>query len=104
MTVHDLLAYGEYCLRDDKEYWAQMDKLKKDIDQFIYRHNKIMAATIIRLAVMMVTEQNDSKCSDCTGGYCEEECDGLAHTFSPCVGCNGGICEICTEGKDNDEE
>lgn len=78
MTVHELLAYAEYTLREDKEYWAQMDKLKCDIDQLIYRHNKIMAATIIRLAVAMIAERhNDSKCADCTGGYCEEVCMGV---------------------------
>lgn len=27
-----------------------------------------------RLAVAMVTEESNSKCADCTGGYCEEEC------------------------------
>lgn len=74
MTVHDLLAYGEQCLREDNEYWEQIDKLKNDIDELIYRHNKIMASTIIRLAISMVTEKSNSKCADCTGGYCEEEC------------------------------
>ena len=43
-----------------------------------------------------------SKCVECLGGYCEEEC-GVPYV-SPCVGCNGRICEICTEGKDHDEE
>lgn len=71
MTIHDLLAYGEYTLREDKEYWEQMDRLKSDIEKLIYRHNKIMAAMIIRLAVAMVTEKSDSKCADCAGGYCE---------------------------------
>lgn len=74
MTVHDLLAYGELILREDKEYWAEMNRLKNEIDKIIYRQNKIMAAAIIRLAVAMVTEQSNSKCADCTGGYCEEEC------------------------------
>lgn len=72
MTVHDLLEYGEYCLREDKEYWSQMDQLRADINKLINQHNKIMAATIIRLAIAMVTERSDSKCADCTGGYCEE--------------------------------
>lgn len=74
MTVHDLLAYGEYILREDKEYWAEMNRLKGEMDKLIYRQNKIMAAAIIRLAVAMVTEESNSKCADCTGGYCEEEC------------------------------
>lgn len=74
MTVHDLLAYAEYYLREDKEYWAQMDKLKTDIDNLIYRYNKEMAAALIRLVLTMVTERGVSKCVDCTGGYCEEEC------------------------------
>ena len=73
MTVHDLLEYGEYVLREDKEYWAEMNRLKGEMEKLIYRQNKIMAAAIIRLAVAMVTEQS-SKCTDCTGGYCEEEC------------------------------
>lgn len=74
MTVHDLLAYGELILREDKEYWAEMDRLKNEIDQITYKQNKIVAAAIIRLAVAMITEQSNSKCADCTGGYCEEEC------------------------------
>ena len=74
MTVHDLLEWGEYVLREDKEYWAEMNRLKSEMDKLIYRQNKIMAAAIIRLAVAMVTEQSNSKCADCTGGYCEEEC------------------------------
>lgn len=74
MTVHDLLEYGEKCLREDKEYWAQMDLLRTNIENLINRHNKIMAATIIRLAITMVLERSDSKCADCTEGYCEEEC------------------------------
>jgi len=74
MTMHDVLAYAEYSLREDKEYWAQMDILKNDIDKLICQHNKIMAAAIIRLAITMMTEPNNSKCADCTGGYCEEEC------------------------------
>lgn len=74
MTIRELLAYAEYSLREDKEYWAQMDKLKTDLDNLINRYNKQMAAALIRLAVTMVTERSDSKCSDCTGGYCEEEC------------------------------
>lgn len=74
MTVHDLLAYGEQHLREDKEYWEQMEKLKTEIDRLIYRYNKIMAATLIRLATTMVSEQSDSKCSDCIGGYCEGDC------------------------------
>lgn len=76
MTVHDLLEYGELSLREDREYWAEMDKLKNEIDKITYRQNKIMAAAIIRLAVAMVTEHSNSKCADCTGGYCEEECMG----------------------------
>lgn len=74
MTIHDLLAYGEYTLREDKEYWAEMDRLKGEIDKIVYRQRIIMAAAIVRLAVSMVTEQSDSKCAECTGGYCEEEC------------------------------
>ena len=56
MTVHDLLEYGECVLREDKEYWAEMDRLKSEMEKLIYRQNKIMAAAIIRLAVAMVTE------------------------------------------------
>ncbi len=83
MTVHDLLEYGEYVLREDKEYWAQMNKLKCEIERLIDRQNKIMAATIIRLAIAMIAERhNDSKCADCIGGSCED----------------------CLEGKDDDEE
>lgn len=74
MTMHDVLAYAEYSLREDREYWAQMDKLKTDIDNLLNRYNKEMAAALIRLAVTMVTARSDSKCVDCTGGYCEEEC------------------------------
>lgn len=74
MTVHDLLAYGELILREDKEYWAEMDRLKGEINKLVYRQRAIMAAAIVRLAVAMVTEQSGSKCADCTGGYCEEEC------------------------------
>lgn len=74
MTVHDLLEYGEYVLREDKEYWAEMNRLKSEMDKLAYRQRQIMAAAIIRLAVTMVTEQSSSKCADCTGGYCEEEC------------------------------
>lgn len=74
MTVHDLLQYGEYVLRNDKEYWAEMDKIKSEIDKLAYRQRMVMAAAIIRLAMAMVTEQSNSKCADCTGGYCEEEC------------------------------
>ena len=76
MTVHDLLAYGEYCLREDNEYWEQMDKLRDDIDKLINQHNKIMAAALIRLAVTMVTERSNSKCADCTGGSCEDCLEG----------------------------
>lgn len=74
MTVHDLLEYAEYTLREDKEYWAQMDKLRAEIEQLIYKQRQIMAGIIIRLAVAMVSEKSNSKCADCTGGYCEEEC------------------------------
>lgn len=74
MTVHDLLEYGEYVLREDKEYWEEMDKIKSEIDKLVYRQRIVMAAAIVRLAVAMVTEQSGSKCADCTGGYCEEEC------------------------------
>ncbi len=73
MTMHDLLEYGEKCLREDAEYWEQMDKFRADIDKLINRHNTIMAATIVRLALALLTEQS-CKCVDCTGGYCEEEC------------------------------
>lgn len=74
MTLHDLLEYGEYVLREDKEYWAEMNRLKGEMEKLIYRQNKIMAAAIIRLAVAMVTEQSNSECADCTDEYCEEEC------------------------------
>lgn len=73
MTMHDVLEYAEYSLREDKEYWAQMDKMKNDIEKLICQHNKIMAAAIIRLAITMMTEPS-GKIVDCTGGYCEEEC------------------------------
>lgn len=83
MTVHDLLAYGEYCLREDKQYWAEMDRLRGEIEKLIYEHRTIMAATIIRVAVSMIAERHsDSKCIDCVGGSCED----------------------CLEGKDHDEE
>ena len=74
MTVQDILGYGEYVLREDKEYWEEMDRIKGEIDKLIYRQRMVMAAAIVRLAVAMVTEKNDSKCADCTGGNCEEEC------------------------------
>lgn len=74
MTVHDLLEYGEYVLRNDKEYWEEMDRIKSEIDKLVYRHRMVMAAAIIRLAMAMVTEQSNSKCADCKGGYCEEDC------------------------------
>lgn len=74
MTVNDLLEYGEYVLRNDREYQAEIERLKSEIDKLVYRQRMVMAAAIIRLAVAMVTEQNDSECADCTGGYCEEEC------------------------------
>lgn len=83
MTVHDLLEYGEYVLRNDREYQAEIERLKGEIDKLVYRQRAIMAAAIVRLAVAMVTEQSNSKCADCTGRYCEEECLG---------------------GKDDDEE
>lgn len=83
MTINDLLEYGEYVLREDKEYWKEMDRIKGEIDKLVYQQRAVMAAAIIRLAVAMVTEQSNSKCADCTGGYCEEECLG---------------------GKDDDEE
>lgn len=83
MTVHDLLAWGEYSLREDPEYWSEMDRLKNDIDRLIDRHNKIMAAAMIRLAVSMIAEKHSgSKCTDCVGGSCED----------------------CLEGKDHDKE
>lgn len=83
MTVHDLLAYGEYCLREDKQYWEEMDRLRGEIEKLIYEHRTIMAAAIIRVAVNMVSEKHsDSKCADCVGGSCED----------------------CLEGKDDDEE
>lgn len=101
MTVHDLLEYGEYVLREDKEYWKEMDRIRDEIEKLLYRQRALMAGTIIRLAVAMTAEKHgDSKCADCTGGYCEEEC-GVPYV-SPCVDCNGKVCEICTEGKDND--
>ena len=74
MTIHDLLEYGENVLRNDREYWEEMDRIKSEMDKLVYRQNKIMAAAIIRLAVAMVTEKSNSRCADCTGGYCEEEC------------------------------
>lgn len=74
MTVSDLLEYGEYVLRNDREYQAEIERLKSEIDKIVYRQRAIMAAAIIRLAVAMVTEESNSKCADCTGGYCEEEC------------------------------
>lgn len=83
MTVRDLLEYGEYVLRNDREYQAEIERLKGEIDKLVYRQRAIMAAAIVRLAVAMVTEESNSKCADCTGGYCEEECLG---------------------GKDDDEE
>ena len=79
MTVHDLLEYGEYVLRNDREYQAEIERLKGEIDKLVYRQRAIMGAAIVRLAVAMVTEQNDSKCADCTGGYCEEECMEAKH-------------------------
>lgn len=82
MTVHDLLAYAEYTLREDKEYWKQMDKLSIEIEQLIYKQRQIMAGIIIRLAVAMISEKSCSKCADCVGGSCED----------------------CLEGKDHDEE
>ena len=83
MTVHDLLVWGEYSLREDPEYWAEMDRLKNDIDKLIDRYNKIMAAAMIRLAVSMIAER---------------------HSDSKCVECVGGPCEDCLEGKNNGEE
>lgn len=74
MTVHDLLEYGEYVLRNDREYQAEIERLKGEIDKLVYRQRAIMGAAIVRLAMAMVTEQSGSKCADCTGGYCEEEC------------------------------
>ncbi len=77
MTIHDLLVWGEHSLREDPEYWAEMDRLKNEIDRCIDRYNKIMAAAMIRLAVSMIANRHsDSKCVDCTGGYCEEDCMG----------------------------
>jgi len=83
MTVHDLLVWGEYSLREDPEYWAEMDRLKNEIDRLIDKYNKIMAAAMIRLAVSMIAER---------------------HSDSKCVECVGGPCEDCLEGKDHDEE
>lgn len=74
MTVNDLLEYGEYVLRNDREYQAEIERLKSEIDKLVYRQRMVMAAAIIRLAVAMATEESNSKCADCTGGYCEEEC------------------------------
>ena len=82
MTVHDLLEWGEYVLRNDKEYWEEIDRLKGEIDKLVYRQRAIMGAAIIRLAVAMVTEKSISKCADCVGGSCED----------------------CLEGKDNGKE
>ena len=81
MTVHDLLEYGEYVLREDKEYWAEMDRIKAEIDKLVYWQHVVMAAAIVRLA-MIVERHSDSKCADCVGGSCED----------------------CLEGKDDDEE
>lgn len=72
MTMRDLLEYGEKCLREDNEYWEQMDKFRADIDKLINRHNTIMAATIVRLALALLTEQSCT-CADCTGGHCEDD-------------------------------
>lgn len=89
MTVHDLLEYAEHTLREDKEYWAQMDKLRTEIEQLIYKQRQIMACVIIRLAVAMETEKSNSKWD-------------VSDTDVPtCEGCNGKVCEICTEGKDD---
>ena len=82
MTVHDLLEWGEYVLRNDKEYCEEIDRLKGEIDKIVYRQRAIMGAAIVRLAVAMVSEKSNSKCADCVGGSCED----------------------CLEGKDNDEE
>jgi len=82
MTVHDLLEWGEYVLRNDTEYQAEIERLKGEIDKIVYRQRAIMGAAIVRLAVAMVTEKSISKCADCVGGSCED----------------------CLEGKDHDEE
>ena len=82
MTVHDLLEWGEYVLRNDREYQEEIKRLKGEIDRLVYRQRAIMAAAIVRLAVAMVTEKSESKCADCVGGPCED----------------------CLEGKDHDEE
>ena len=82
MTVYDLIEYGEYVLRNDREYQAEIERLKGEIDRLVYRQRAIMGAAIVRLAAAMVTEQSSSKCADCIGGYCED----------------------CMEGKDHDEE
>ncbi len=74
MTVHDLLEYGEYVLREDKEYQAEIERLRREIDKLVYRQRAIMGAAIVRLAITMISEKSDSKCADCTGGNCEEEC------------------------------
>ncbi len=79
MTVHDLLEWGEYVLRNDTEYQAEIERLKGEIDKIVYRQRAIMGAAIVRLAVAMVAEQSNSKCADCTGGYCEEECMEVNH-------------------------
>lgn len=79
MTVHDLLEYGEYVLREDREYQAEIERLKGEIDKLVYRQRAIMGAAIVRLAVAMVTEQSSSKCADCVGGYCEEDCMEAKH-------------------------
>lgn len=104
MTVHDLLEYGEYVLREDKEYWEEMDRIKGEIDKLLYRQRMIIAATIIRLAAAMIVEKHgDSKCADCTPADIAKRSVAFPYV-SPCVDCNGKVCEICTEGKDDDEE
>lgn len=63
MTAHDLLEWGEYVLRNDKEYCEEIDRLKGEIDKLVYRQRAIMAAAIVRLAVSMIAERHsDSKC------------------------------------------
>lgn len=61
MTIRDLLEYGEKCLREDSEYWAQMDKFRANIEELINQHSAIMAMTIIRLALAMVTEESTAE-------------------------------------------
>lgn len=56
MTVQELLEHGENILREDKEYWAEIDRIKGEIDKLVYRQRMVMAAAIVRLAIAMAVE------------------------------------------------